>query len=36
VDTFFIYKLLLSAPLGFAAGFALARRYRIAFAYLVR
>jgi hypothetical protein len=32
VDTFFIYKLLLSAPFGFAAGFALARRYRVAVA----
>jgi hypothetical protein len=32
VDTLFIYKLLISAPLGFGAGFALARRYRTALA----
>jgi len=32
VDTLFIYKLLVSAPLGFAAGFALARGYRVAVA----
>jgi hypothetical protein len=32
VDTLFIYRLLLSAPFGFAAGFALARRYRMAIA----